>query len=93
MTRHIQPHACPVCGVYFDSRKYVKMHMYKIHKSSVPGAAGPADKSADQSDVIPSRAAVISELTDPAATHSVTSTTSLDATGSVRPSVVSLDTN
>ena len=65
------------------------MHMYKSHKSSVPGAAGPADKS----DVIPSRAAVISELTDPAATHSVTSTTSLDATGSVRPSVVSLDTN
>ncbi|OLP92427.1 LINE-1 retrotransposable element ORF2 protein [Symbiodinium microadriaticum] len=33
ITKHIEPHACPVCGVYFDSRKAVKMHMHRSHSA------------------------------------------------------------
>ncbi|CAE7377208.1 unnamed protein product [Symbiodinium sp. CCMP2592] len=32
VAKEIQPHACPVCGVYFDSRKSVKLHMHQSHK-------------------------------------------------------------
>ncbi|CAE7570366.1 unnamed protein product, partial [Symbiodinium sp. CCMP2592] len=38
VAREIQPHACPVCGVYFDSRKSVKLHMYQSHRPPKPSA-------------------------------------------------------
>ena len=31
LPRHIVPHACPICGVYFDNRRAVKTHIIKKH--------------------------------------------------------------
>ena len=31
--RQFDPHACPVCGVYFDSRRAVKVHIARVHSS------------------------------------------------------------
>ena len=93
LNRAIQPHACPICGVYFDSRKSVKLHMYQSHKSSVPGTSGPDARPADQADVTSSCAIVHADLPASAAALAARAESchaSLDATGSVIPSIMSV---
>ena len=91
VNRNIQPHACPICGVYFDSRKSVKLHMYQSHKSTAPGASGPDVRPADQADVTSSYAIVhtgLSTSADAPAARAESCHASLDATGSVIPSIL-----
>ena len=33
LDRRFDPHACPVCGIYFDSRRAVKVHIARTHTS------------------------------------------------------------
>ena len=35
--RQFDPHACPICGVYFDSRRAVKVHIARAHPSRQTG--------------------------------------------------------
>ena len=35
--RQFDPHACPICGVYFDSRRAVKVHIARAHPSQQTG--------------------------------------------------------
>ncbi|CAE7411472.1 unnamed protein product [Symbiodinium sp. CCMP2592] len=52
VAKEIQPHACPMCGVYFDSRKSVKLHMHQSHKptKSNDDLQPPNTASAEPSD-------------------------------------------
>ena len=42
LDRRFDPHACPVCGVYFDSRRAVKVHIVRAHASSMDSTSLPA---------------------------------------------------
>ena len=38
LVRQFDPHACPVCGIYFDSRRAVKVHIARAHVASTEAA-------------------------------------------------------
>ena len=48
--RQFDPHACPMCGVYFDSRRAVKVHIARAHTSQ---CTEPQAESGDRECLAP----------------------------------------
>ena len=53
VVRTIEPHSCPICGVYFDSRRSVKVHVARAHRTVT--ASEQHDDPEDDADSVKDR--------------------------------------
>ena len=58
VVRNIEPHPCPICGVYFDSRRSVKVHVARAHRTVT--ASEKHDVQADDEDALKERLVISS---------------------------------
>ena len=58
VVRSIEPHPCPICGVYFDSRRSVKVHVARARRTVT--ASEKHDDQADDEDALKERLVISS---------------------------------
>ena len=58
VVRNIEPHPCPICGVYFDSRRSVKVHVARAHRTVT--ASEKHDDQAGDEDALKERLVISS---------------------------------